>query len=414
MRRQRNRRAGGWPRSVCAPTESRRGWAAGLNMGAPGCGAGARGGGGGARGGHRITRRSPRGPAPSPARRAPRRRAPPPRRRRRGAAAQPARGINMGRRWWGRRGRAEPARPDPSASPAPTEQRARRRHHGELRQRVLEVDDALLPPRAEKVARFRHKLRHVAFEARRFERVAEEAKLFRARLVVDVEDDAGAERGHVELVDLEGRESGRSVFGGRPRPGPRPLSFPPSLSRTSFWLISSSLALKKWGDTWGPMRKVMRLKRGRGGVGDGGRVAPALCLPCLSPPLSSSLSLVQHRHGEAFALGGVRVLHEAHGALEERQRGGRRWPSLAGAVARRVAPRSRPPTAIARPGAKKCATTSPWRPACRPPRAGPPRAPRRAPPPRRPSSLLTRANASSPPTSGTGSYTGGREPRSTV
>ena len=84
----------------------------------------------------------------------------------------------------------------------------------------------------------------------------------------------------------------------------------------------------------------MRLKRGRGGVSDGGRVAPALCLPCLSPPLSLLLShlcstgTVKHSPLVAYA-----SCMEAHWALEERQRGGRRWPSLAGAVALRVAPR---------------------------------------------------------------------------
>ena len=33
----------------------------------------------------------------------------------------------------------------------------------------------------------------------------------------------------------------------------------PAAPRTSVWLILSSVALKKWGEAWGPMTKVMFL-----------------------------------------------------------------------------------------------------------------------------------------------------------
>jgi hypothetical protein len=50
--------------------------------------------------------------------------------------------------------------------------------------------------------RLEHHELHVRLQARRLERLAEEAELLRALLVAHVEDHALAEGGHVELVHL--------------------------------------------------------------------------------------------------------------------------------------------------------------------------------------------------------------------
>jgi len=83
-----------------------------------------------------------------------------------------------------------------------TQKRPRRRHHRQLRQRVLQVHNALVAPPGEVLAGLGHELRDVERQSRRLERVGEEAELLRARLVVDVEDHPGPKSGDVELVDL--------------------------------------------------------------------------------------------------------------------------------------------------------------------------------------------------------------------